>query len=236
MPGDDLLTAAKGVRRTCLQAMRDQFARLQSAKTIPFLPPPRFSVNFCPFALQLQQDRRKFSFQTPKVQPHDRHDDREICPYCSAHIPVTAHSGLVDYRRLLYQAHLSPTSGAGPRHATYACNGCYKTFNDSYGFLDHVFQKEIGSERSCQKRWSTQWHINEVFADSAPALVDKCLKNCLRREITRARAMKKAKELEWTPPTRPTAKGITGVEMTFRLQEKPKVGREEVSCFFLARQ
>lgn len=236
MPGDDLLTAAKSIRRACLQAMRDQCGRLQSSKTAPFLPPPRFSVNFCPFAIELQRDRTKSNFQTSKLHPHDRHDDREKCPYCAACIPVTMHSGLLDYRRLLFQAHLSPSPHSSIHKATYACNGCYKTFEDSYGFLDHVFQKEIGSERSCQKRWSTQWHINEVFVECAPALVEKCLKNCLRRELTRAKAIKKTKELEWSPPTSPTATGLTGVEMTFRVDEKPTLTRQQVSCFFAARR
>lgn len=197
IPNDALLTAAKGVRRACLNALRDQYARLQCTKVTPFLPPPRFSVNICPFAAQLQKDHEKKSFQTAKVRPHDPYDEREICPYCSAHIPVSMHSGLPDYRRLLFQAHLSPTPGNAPFKSTFACTGCYKTFEDSYGFLDHVFQREIGSERSCQKTWSsTQWHWNPFFAESNPKLVEKCLRNCLRRELTRARVMKKTKELE----------------------------------------
>jgi hypothetical protein len=196
IPKDELLTAAKGVRRACLQALRDQHSRLQQSSTsTPFLPPPRFSVNFCPFALELQKEGKKNDFQTSKVRRRDRHDEREICPHCSAHVSVSMHSGLPAYRHLLFQSHLWPARGNASKKATFACTGCYKTFEDSYGFLDHVFQKEIGSERSCQQRWSTAWHLNRVFVESDPVLVDKCLRNCLKRERTRSKALKSAEEL-----------------------------------------
>lgn len=200
IPRDSLLSAAKGVRRTCLYVLREQYARLHALRsTAPSLPPPRFSVNFCPFATQLQQEAKskKNSFTTSKVRRHDRHDEREICPYCTAHVSVTHHSGLPDYRRILFSSHLSPSPQdhtGGRKTASFACNGCYKTFDDSYGFLDHVFQKEIGSERSCQRRWNDdlpQWQYNQVFFESDAQLVDKCLKNCLKRELTRMRTMKK---------------------------------------------
>ena len=202
VPYDDILTAAKGVRRTCLAALRDLHARLVSPSRTPFLPPPRFSVNFCPFALQLRLEssatRKSFTpnFQTKKVRPHDRHDEREICPHCSAHISVSAHSGLPAARRLLFQAHIECTSRNIRDRTSYACTSCYKTFDDSYGFLDHVFQRQIGSEKSCLRRWSSGLNIRSSFMESDPALVEKCLKNCLNRELTRMRADKKSRELE----------------------------------------
>lgn len=136
------------------------------------------------------QKSRAHSLQTKKVRPHDRHDDREVCPHCFAHLSVTVHSGLPEYRRLLFQYHQTPSDRAGQDEASYACTSCYKTFNDSYGFLDHLFQKEIGSERSCQRRWSTAWNLKQVYMESNPALVEKCLKNCLRRELQRVMTMK----------------------------------------------
>lgn len=205
VPFDDILKAARGVRRACMNALRDQYSRLSSANSAPFLPPPRFSVTFCPFALQLQKDQ-KSGHPTPiharKARPHDRHDEREVCPYCDAHIAVAAHSGLPEYRRLLFASHVARSSEQQDERATFACSSCYKTFDDSYAFLDHVFQKEIGSERSCLQRWSGRFSINEVFMASDPALVEKCLKNCLQREVTRAKALKKSKELAARPPLR----------------------------------
>lgn len=202
IPRDEILSAAKGVRRTCLQALRDQLTRLQSPSTLPFLPPPRFSVNFCPFALQLQRDdkKTKAAFQTLKVKRHDKHDDREICTYCNAQIPVAQHTGLPAYRWILFSSHLLEPSAYGMRKTTFACTGCNKTFCDSYGFLDHVFQKEIGSERSCQyNAWggsslSLNRAVMETYSD--PVLVEKCLRNCLKRELTRARTLRKSKALE----------------------------------------
>jgi hypothetical protein len=195
IPACELLTAAKGVRRTCLQALRDQHARLEARKSAPFLPAPRFSVHYCPFAAQLQNDRKGSNFSTKKARPHDRYDEREICPYCAAHISVTMHSGLPDYKRLLFQAHLAPSTQTPTPSATFACTSCYKMFDDSYSFLDHIYQKQIGSERSCQPRLSISWQFNQSFLTSDPALVEKCLRNCLRRENTRTRALQKAKEL-----------------------------------------
>lgn len=196
IPRDELLTAAKSVRRTCLHALRDQYSRLQCPTTTPFLPPPRFSVDFCPFARELQKKGKHHSFETAKVRRNDRHDDRETCPHCYAQVSVSMHSGLPSYRYLLFQSHLMPSLGSAHRKATFACTGCYKTFDDSYGFLDHVFQKEVGSEKSCQKRWSTTWHFSPLFSESDPVLVEKCLRNCLRREITRAKAVKNTKQLD----------------------------------------
>ncbi|KAF2263223.1 hypothetical protein CC78DRAFT_617896 [Lojkania enalia] len=194
IPTDYIITAAKTVRRACLNALRDLYARLLSPSAAPFLPPPRFSVKFCLFALQLQKDRTG-AFQTRKVRPHDRHDEREICPHCFTHISVSAHSGLPQYRRLLFQSHIATPnancSGDHTNQSTFACTSCYKTFHDSYDFLDHVFQKEIDSERSCLRRWSAHWELNQVFMKSDPALVEKCLRNCLKRELTRMQTMKK---------------------------------------------
>ncbi|KAF2272812.1 uncharacterized protein EI97DRAFT_196787 [Westerdykella ornata] len=229
LPRDQLLTAAKGVRRTCLLALRDLYSRLQHPPTTtPFLPPPRFSVNFCPFARELQQQQQQDpkksgganDFPSRKVRRRGaRYDEREACPHCAAHIAVTMHTGLPNYRRLLFQSHLLPSPPIpGPhgsrkserqrnrQQATFACTSCYKTFEDSYGFLDHVFQRDIGSERSCLKRWSgsssstttTPWqwqwqHWNQfVFESDDRALVDKCLRNCLKREATRAKGLKLA--------------------------------------------
>lgn len=195
IPFDDLLTAAKAVRRTCLHALRDQYARLQSPSSTPFLPPPRFSVRFCPLALRLQKDKTA-TFQTRKARPHDRHDEREMCPCCPIDIPVSLHSGLPNSRRLLFESHLASQDNNPAANAKFACTSCYKTFDDSYGFLDHVFQREIGSEQSCLRRWSLNASFNHVFMESDPALLEKCLKNCLRREVTRVRAQKKMKEVQ----------------------------------------
>ncbi|KAF2190881.1 hypothetical protein K469DRAFT_394972 [Zopfia rhizophila CBS 207.26] len=196
IPTSDIITAAKAIRRTCLSALRDQYTRFKSTTSIPFLPPPRFSVQFCPFASQLQKDRST-NFQTRKVRPHDRHDERETCPSCHAQISVSLHSGLPEYRRLLFMFHTPPPSTTEKHsntQASFACTGCYKNFETSYGFLDHVFQKERGSERSCLRKWSSAWNLNEVYLESDPDVVEKCLKNCLRRELTRLR---KAKEWDF---------------------------------------
>ncbi|KAH7117065.1 hypothetical protein B0J11DRAFT_108419 [Dendryphion nanum] len=195
IPFDDLLTAAKAVRRTCLHALRDQYARLQSPTSTPFLPPPRFSVRFCPLALRLQKDKSA-TFQTKKVRPHDRHDEREICSCCAIDIPVSQHSGLPQSRRLLFESHLASPENNPAANAKFACTSCYKTFDDSYGFLDHVFQKEIGSEHSCLRRWSLQVTFQQVFMESDPVLVEKSLKKSLKREVTRVRVRNKSRELE----------------------------------------
>lgn len=188
IPYDDLLRTVKSVRRACLSALRDQCMRLAARNFTPFLPPPRFSVTFCPFALQLKKDQKRgnASFQTQKLRPHDRYDEREICPYCDAHISVTSHSGLPEHRRILFQSHTPQSLTKPSSGATFACSSCYKTFDDSYAFLDHVFQKEINSERSCLRRWSTRLSIRSSFIKSDPALVEKCLRNCLQREMSRS--------------------------------------------------
>jgi hypothetical protein len=199
VPYDDIITTARGVRRACLYALRGLYERLCSPSPTLFLPPPRFSVQFCPFALQLQKEssssRRSLApdFQTKKVRPHDRHDEREICPHCSAHISVPTHSGLPAARRQLFQAHVECRSKETKEETLYACSSCYKTFEDAYSYLDHAFQKQIGSERSCLKRWNSAWNLNQAFMESDPALVEKCLKNCLNRELMRIRAEKQLK-------------------------------------------
>lgn len=197
------------------------------------LPPPRFSVKFCPYSVQLQTDHtqgHRSTINARKVRPGDRHDDREHCPGCNIQIAVAAHSGLPSYRRLLFASHISapPTTSNGENRASFACSSCYKTFDESYAFLDHVFQKEIGSERSCLRRWSgitaapsrsssasskTDYAVGP--ADSDPALVEVCLKNCLQRELTRSRAMKKSIELlreaaALPPPPRKDGVGTGG--------------------------
>jgi hypothetical protein len=199
IPYDDIITTARGVRRSCLSALRDLHERLLSPSPTLLLPPPRFSVQFCPFALQLQKEssssRKSLApnFLAKKVRPHDRHDEREICPHCSAHISVATHSGLPVARRHLFQAHIECTSKNTKDKTSYACSSCYKTFDDAYSYLDHIFQKQIGSERSCQKRWNSAWNLNQAFMESDPALVEKCLKNCLNRELVRIRAEKTLK-------------------------------------------
>jgi hypothetical protein len=131
--------------------------------------------------------------KTKKFRPHDRYDDREICPYCTAHISVAAHSGLPEYRRLLFQSHTQTSPEPGQTHiATFACSGCYKTFDDSYAFLDHIFQKEIDSERSCLRLApSPRFSMGSKCARRDSRLVEKCLRNCLRREMTRAKMLKR---------------------------------------------
>lgn len=185
----------KSVRRACLHALRDQHTRLATRTLRPYLPPPRFSVAFCPFALQLQKDQTKgnANFTTKKVRPQDRYDEREICPYCDAHVCVSSHSGLPDHRRILFQSHTqaTPATKQEPERATFACSSCYKTYDDSYAFLDHIFQKQIDSERSCLRRSSARFSITSSVTKSSPALVEKCLRNCLRREMTRAKMLKR---------------------------------------------
>ncbi len=189
------MTAARSIRRTCLTALREQFARYDSRISVPILPPPRFKVEFCPFADQLRQDLREkksSDLQTIKAKMYDRYDDREICPHCDACISVTAHSGLPDYRCTLFTSHIAQGSPHAGDKATFACKSCYKTFDDSYAFLDHVFQKQIGSDKSCLKpSTSGGYVINQEFLESDPSLVEQCLKNCLIRELTRAKTQKK---------------------------------------------
>jgi hypothetical protein len=147
--------------------------------------------------LQLQKDAKNGNvvMKTKKFRPHDRYDDREICPYCTAHISVAAHSGLPEYRRLLFQSHTQTSASPAPGQAhiaTFACSGCYKTFDDSYAFLDHIFQKEIDSERSCVRiPANPRFSVGSAFTRSDSKLVEKCLRNCLRREMTRAKMLKR---------------------------------------------
>jgi hypothetical protein len=200
IPYDHLLKTVRSVRRACLNALREQHTRLATRTFTPYLPPPRFSVDFCPYALQLQKERGKGSstFKTKKVRPHDRYDEREICPHCNLYISVTAHSGLPDHRRLLFLSHTSQPSTYQSDNATFACSSCYKTFDDPYAFLDHIFQKEIDSERSCLRRWSPRLSISSSFMMSNPALVEKCLRNCVQREMTREKVMNKSMEIQVT--------------------------------------
>ncbi|KAJ4369014.1 hypothetical protein N0V83_006096 [Neocucurbitaria cava] len=194
IPYDDIIRTAKSIRRTCLNALRDQYARCDSSTFTPVLPPPRFKVDFCPFAEQLRKDvkqNKSSSLRTKKLRSKDRHDDRELCPHCDACISVTAHSGIPDYRYTLFTSHIARDWKSTDDKTTFACSSCYKTFDDSYAFLDHVFQKQIGSERSCQSVTTNgSWTINEEFMHSDPSLVEQCLKNCLRRELTRVRTQK----------------------------------------------
>ncbi|CAO2650943.1 Nn.00g092400.m01.CDS01 [Neocucurbitaria sp. VM-36] len=197
IPYDDIIRTAKSIRRTCLNALREQYARCDSRTFTPVLPPPRFKVDFCPFANQLRKDvkeNKSSSLRTKKVRSKDRHDDREICPDCDACISVTAHSGIPDYRYILFTSHIARDAKTSDDKATFACSSCYKTFDDSYAFLDHVFQKQIGSEKSCLRiTTSGRWTINRDFMESDPSLVEQCLKNCLMRELTRVRTQKMMK-------------------------------------------
>ncbi|KAF2848768.1 hypothetical protein T440DRAFT_146429 [Plenodomus tracheiphilus IPT5] len=196
IPHDEIIKTARSIRRTCLTALREQYARFQSPTSTPILPPPRFKVEFCPFADQLRhnlKDTKSSNLRTKKLKSTNRSDDREVCLHCDACISVTAHSGLPDYRSILFVSHIALDSRATDDRATFACKSCYKTFDDSYAFLDHVFQNQIGSERSCLKRASGIWDIKERFMDSDPSLVEQCLKNCLRRELTRVRTLKMMK-------------------------------------------
>jgi ferredoxin len=196
IPHDEILTTAKSIRRTCLAALRDQFARFQSRELAPILPPPRFRVKYCPFADQLRKDLKASKSSTlrpKKARPSNRHDDREICPHCDACISVTAHSGLPAYRGILFTSHIAQDNLATSDKATFACNSCYKTFDDSYAFLDHIFQKQIGSNRSCLRKSRSSLDLYEHCVESNPSLVEQCLKNCLTRELTRMRTQKKLK-------------------------------------------
>lgn len=196
IPYDDIIATAKSIRRTCLTALREQYARFQSPSFTPVLPPPRFKVEFCPFANQLRTDlktTKSSNLRTNKAKPNSRHDDGELCPHCDACISVTAHSGLPDYKCILFTSHIALDPKAVDDRATFACKSCYKTFDDSYAFLDHVFQEQIGSNRSCLRQTSTSWNINEHFMTSDPSLIEQCLKNCLKRELTRVRTQKMIK-------------------------------------------
>jgi hypothetical protein len=182
---------AKSIRRTCLAALRDQLARFESREFVPMLPPPRFKVEYCPFANQLRKDLKKSkqsNLRARKLRPNNRYDDRELCPHCDACISVTAHSGLPAYRGILFTSHVVRDPYAKDHKATFACEGCCKTFEDSYAYLDHVFQKQTGSERSCMRRASSRFSLDSDFTESDPSIVEQCLKNCLMRELTRVRS------------------------------------------------
>ncbi|KAF2830174.1 hypothetical protein CC86DRAFT_181615 [Ophiobolus disseminans] len=210
---DDLIMAAKSIRRTCLTALQDQLSRFESREFVPMLPPPRFRVDYCPFADQLRKDqegKKSSSPRTKRAHPNKRYDDRELCPHCDACVSVTPHSGLPDYRRILFMSHTALDPRLSDDKATFACNSCYKTFDDSYAFLDHVFQKQIGSDRSCMRRASSRFTMYEHFMESDPSLVEQCLKNCLLRELTRVRTQKmkstiRVVETEIHPASRGTA-------------------------------
>ncbi|EUC38887.1 hypothetical protein COCVIDRAFT_89939 [Bipolaris victoriae FI3] len=198
-PIDDIITTAKSVRRACLTALRDQYARLETPILSPVLPPPRFKVEFCPFADQLRKDLKETKTSTlraKKAYPHDKYDDREICPHCSACISVAAHSGLPASRCILFTSHIALDPVSRDDKATFACNSCYKTFDDSYAFLDHFFQKQIGSDRSCLRlsitKSTSSWFLNEEIIEADPLLVEQCLKNCIARETMRGKQHKRA--------------------------------------------
>ncbi|KAL1792763.1 hypothetical protein ACET3X_009270 [Alternaria dauci] len=197
IPIDDIIMIAKSTRRACLTALRELYARLESPILSPVLPPPRFKVEFCPFADKLRKDLKESKSSTlraKRASPHDKYDDREICPECDACISVAAHSGLPAYRCILFTSHIALDPLATNDKATFACNSCYKTFDDSYAFLDHFFQKQIGSERSCLRlslQRSSSWFLNEQFLESDPSVVEQCLKNCIARETMRGRGHKK---------------------------------------------
>jgi ferredoxin len=178
------------------------------------LPPPRFKVEYCSFATKLQDDLQKAkssNLRTKKLRPAHRYDDRELCPDCDACISVTTHSGLPDHRSILFTSHIARDHRLSDDKATFACNSCYKTFDDSYAFMDHVFQKQIGSDRSCMRRTSSKFSLYEEFMESDPSLVERCLRNCLERELTRVRTMKmkstiRVVETEIHPSSRASAK------------------------------
>jgi hypothetical protein len=188
---------AKSIRRTCLYALQDQMARFEAREFVPMLPPPRFKVEYCPFADQLRKDlkaSKSSKLRAKRLNPHNRYDDRELCPDCDAVISVTAHSGLPAYRGILFTSHVARDPMATNNKTTFACNSCYKTFEDSYAFLDHTFQKQIGSNRSCMRRASMQSSLyQQEYMESDPSLVEQCLKNCLRRELIRQQTEKNMK-------------------------------------------
>ncbi|KAF1941967.1 hypothetical protein EJ02DRAFT_185597 [Clathrospora elynae] len=204
VPYDDIIMTARSIRRACLTALREQYTRLESPTFSPILPPPRFKVEFCPFADELRKDLKESKIsklRAKKADPQNRYDDREICPHCDACISVTAHSGLPAHRAILFTSHIALDPRATDDKATFACNGCYKNFEDSYAFLDHHFQKQIGSNKSCLRmssaassaRSSSSWVTDEKFLENDPSLVEQCLKNCLLRESMRGRTQTKMK-------------------------------------------
>jgi hypothetical protein len=183
-----MIKTTTSIRRACLSALRGQFSRLSSPASSLILPPPRFSVNYCPLARQLQHDPSNpflSKLSTKRFRPHHRHDDRELCPLCNVCIPITPHSGLPNYRHILLTSHSAFDAATPERKVTFACNSCYKTFDDSYAFLDHVFQKQSGADGSCLRQASSRSTVHEDFFDSDPMLIEQCLRNCMMRELER---------------------------------------------------
>lgn len=190
IPYDDIITTAKSIRRICLETLQDQYDRFATPTSLLYLPPPRFKIQHCPFAEQLRKDLESSEgsdLQTTKLHPRDRHDDREICPDCNTCIAVATHSGLPDARCILFTSHVQPSALHPRANATYACSTCYKPFTDSYAFLDHVFQKQIRSDRSCLRASSPHLDIHTLH----PQLVQQCFRNCLVRELSRTASERK---------------------------------------------
>jgi hypothetical protein len=184
IPYDDIITTAKSIRRICLESLHAQFERFSTPTPMLYLPPPRFKIQYCVFAEQLRTDLKSSegsNIQTKKLRPRDRHDDREVCPECDTCISVATHSGLPDARCILFASHVKPESRRGASNASYACPSCYKVFNDSYALLDHIFQKQIGSDKSCLRISSPGLDIHELD----PSFVEHCFKSCLVRELSR---------------------------------------------------
>jgi hypothetical protein len=189
IPYDDIITTAKSVRRICLEALQAQFERFSTPTSLLYLPPPRFKIQYCAFAEQLRKELESSegsNLQTKKLRPRDRHDDREICTDCDTCISVATHSGLPDARCILFTSHVKPEPGSRAVNASYACSSCYKAFDDSYAFLDHIFQKQIGSDRSCLRISSPGLDIH----DFDHSVIDQCFKNCLVRELSRTTSEK----------------------------------------------
>lgn len=190
IPYNNIITTARSIRRTCLEALQGQFDRFSTPASRLYLPPPRFKIQYCSFAERLRKDLESSEgsqLQTKKLRKRDRHDDREICPDCDTCISVATHSGLPDARCILFTSHIKPEFGSKASNATFACSSCYKSFSDSYAFLDHVFQKQTGSDRSCLRLSNPDLDIHEYD----PSLLEQCLKNCLVRELSRAANDKK---------------------------------------------
>ena len=127
-------------------------------------------------------------------------------------------------RALLFQSHIPPpscsstpspaptSSKVSPSRleatASYACRTCYKPFASSYAFLDHMYQLRQHTDRSCLLRRRVSV-VSSGFAtedDSSvhtavpvkivprPEVVQRSLRNCIRRESTRGSRAMKAKE------------------------------------------
>jgi hypothetical protein len=192
IPYDEIITTAKSIHRICLEALQAQFERFSTPTSMLYLPPLRFKIQYCTFAEQLRKDLNSSegsNLQTKKLRPRDRHDDREICPDCNTCISVATHSGLPDARCILFTSHIKPECRSTASNASYACSGCYKTFDESYAFLDHIFQKQIGSDRSCLRLSSPDLDIHGFN----PSLIEQCFKNCLVREMSWASSEKATK-------------------------------------------